>query len=95
MKIHHLKGDDIEKTVPADGESIEVIIPQTEQDEFLCFDLTLACMLTEDLKSAVNLEFMEATVARLVISAARFWNSLKKTKSFIKTLKPNSGPCAP
>ena len=29
MKIYHLKGDDIEKTVPADGESIEVIIPQT------------------------------------------------------------------
>ena len=54
MKIYHLKGDDIEKTVPADGESIEVTIPQTEQDEFLYFDLTLACMLTEDLKSAVR-----------------------------------------
>ena len=54
MRIYHLKGVDIEKTVPADGESIEVIIPQTEQDEFLYFDLTLACMLTEDLKSAVR-----------------------------------------
>ena len=54
MKIYHLNSDDIEKNVPADGESIEVIIPQTEQDEFLYFDLTLACMLSEDLKSAVQ-----------------------------------------
>ena len=54
MKIYHLKSDDIEKTVPADGESIEVIIPQTEQNEFLYLDLTLACMLTEVLKSDVQ-----------------------------------------
>jgi len=54
MRIYHLKSDNIEKTVPADGESIKVIIPQTEQDEFLYLDLTLACMLTEVLKSAVQ-----------------------------------------
>ena len=54
MKIYHLKNNNIEKTVPAEGQSIEVIIPQTEQDEFLYFDLTLACMLTEVLKSAVK-----------------------------------------
>ena len=54
MKIYCLNSDDIEKTVPEDGESIEVIIPQTEQNEFLYFDLTLACMLTEELKSAVQ-----------------------------------------
>ena len=54
MQIYHLKSDDIEKPVPADGESIEIIIQQTEQDEFLYFDLTLACMLTKDLKSAVR-----------------------------------------
>lgn len=62
MKIYHLKKDDSQKPVPADGESIEIIIPQNEQDELLYFDLTLACMLTEDLKSAVqfcDFEFAE------------------------------------
>ena len=43
MQIYHLKSDDIEKPVPADGESIEIIIQQNEQDEFLYFDLSLAC----------------------------------------------------
>jgi hypothetical protein len=59
MKIYHLKSDNIEKPVPADGELIEIIIPQTEQDDLLYFDLTLACMLTEHVKSAVRFSAFE------------------------------------
>jgi len=59
MKIYHLKTDGIEKPVPADGELIEIIIPQTEQDDLLYFDLTLACMLTEQLKYAVRFSDFE------------------------------------
>lgn len=59
MKIYHLKSEDIEKPVPADGELIEIIIPQTEADVLPYFDLTVACMLTEDLKSAVRFRDFE------------------------------------
>jgi hypothetical protein len=59
MKSYHLKKIDIEQPVPENGEPVEVRIHQSEQDEFLYLDLTQACMLTENLKSAIRFSDFE------------------------------------
>jgi hypothetical protein len=59
MRILEINNSESESDAPRDDEVIEFHLHQRETDAFLYFDLTLACMLTEDLKSAVRFSDFE------------------------------------